>query len=85
MTPEPKQPSERRKGNSRLVVKDGRIVTETVSAFPGPEPVQMQSHRAAIWPDGQFGEILIVQGSNAIRLTMEQAESLAKEIVRRLP
>ncbi len=77
--------SERRKGNSRLVVKEGRIVVESVVGIPGPEAIHMASHKSAIWPDGSFGEFLITQAGKEIRLTMEQAESLAKEIQRRLP
>lgn len=76
--------SERSKENSHLVVKDGKIITESVEIFIGPETVQMASHKAAIWPNGDIGEFLLTQADRQIRLTMQQAEALAKEIQRRL-
>ena len=78
---------ERRSGKTRLVARDGKIMAESNALINGPEPISFFHRRAAIWPDGEIGAVEIGQGDNPrhlIRLTQDQAESLAKEIMRRI-
>ena len=42
--------TERRAGHSKLVAKEGKIVSESTVPIAGPEPIIVLCKRAAIWP-----------------------------------
>lgn len=79
--------SERRSGHSKLRVENGAIVQEVEKLLQGPVPVRM-SFKTKLFSDGSLARFCLEQpgfGDGIIQLTDKQAESLAKEIMRRLP
>jgi hypothetical protein len=74
--------SGRRKGKTRLVVRDGKIGAESSAILNSEDEVEAVtlSFRTGIQPNGALTRFTLRQGSSDIRLTMDQAKSLIREI-----